>query len=111
MNDSGSPGWRRKVMAVLVMAAVAPLAVAISTRTTVALITPVVPYAITMLVLIGIYRLVLRGWWWRYATGPARPTHQQPPLPPCKEESCAATDAETVCGQAAGEQRVPGTGA
>ena len=65
MSDSGSPGWQRKVTAVLVMAAVAPLAVAISARTTAALLGPVVPYAVVLLVLIGIYRLVLRGWWWR----------------------------------------------
>lgn len=65
MSDSGSSGWQRKVTAVLVMAAVAPLAVAISARTTVALLGPVVPYAVVLLILVGVYRLVLRGWWWR----------------------------------------------
>lgn len=65
MSESSPSSWRRKVTAVLVMAAVAPLAVAISARTTVALLGPVVPYAVVLLVLIGIVRLVLRGWWWR----------------------------------------------
>ncbi len=65
MRDSGSSSWQRKVTAVLVMAAVAPLAVAISANATVALLGPIVPYAIVLLVLLGIYRLVLRGWWWR----------------------------------------------
>lgn len=65
MSEGTPSNWWRKVTAVLVMAAVAPLAVAVSAHATVALITPIVPYAITVLVLIGIYRLVMRGWWWR----------------------------------------------
>lgn len=65
MSDSGSSGWQRKATAVLVMAAVAPLVVAVSAHATVALLGPIVPYAIVLLVLLGIYRLVLRGWWWR----------------------------------------------
>lgn len=64
MTDSPST-WRRKVTAVLVLAAVTPLAVAISAQVTVALLGPVIPYAIVLLVLLGVYRLVLRGWWWR----------------------------------------------
>jgi hypothetical protein len=64
MSDSSS-SWRRKVTAVLVMAAVAPLAVAVSASATVALLGPVIPYALVLLVLLGIYRLMLRGWWWR----------------------------------------------
>lgn len=65
VSDPSSRGWWQKVMAVLVMAAVAPLAVAISAHVTVALIEPLVPYALVLLVLIGVYRLVTRGWWWR----------------------------------------------
>jgi aspartate-semialdehyde dehydrogenase len=61
--DSSS-SWRRKVTAVLVMAAVTPPAVAIIARTAVELLGPVVPYAIVALVLLGIYRLVIRDWWW-----------------------------------------------
>jgi hypothetical protein len=65
MSDSNPSGWRQKVTSVLVMAAVAPLAVAISAQVTIALIGPLVPYALVLLVLIGAYRVVTRGWWWR----------------------------------------------
>lgn len=65
MSDASPSSLRRKVTAVLVMAAVAPLAVAVSAQVTVALIGPLVPYALVLLVLIGIYRVVSRGWWWR----------------------------------------------
>ncbi len=65
MSDPNPSGLRRKATAVLIMAAVAPLAVAISAQVTVALIGPLVPYALVLLMLIGIYRVVTRGWWWR----------------------------------------------
>jgi hypothetical protein len=45
------------------MAAVAPLAVAIAARAAVEVLGPIVPYAIGLLVLLGIYRLVFRNWW------------------------------------------------
>jgi hypothetical protein len=65
MSEGSPSGWRGKVTAVLLMATVAPLAVAISAQVTVALIGPLVPYALVLLMLIGVYRVVTRGWWWR----------------------------------------------
>lgn len=65
MSESNPSNWMRKVTAVLVMAAVAPLAVAIAARTAVDVLGPVMPYAIGLLILLGIYHLVFRGWWWR----------------------------------------------
>lgn len=62
-SSDRAPNWRRKVTAALIMAAVTPLVVAVTARTAVDLLGPVVPYAIGLLVLLVLYRLLFGARW------------------------------------------------